>query len=805
MGAQMTRSESSAETSSEILNFLIDRNPGITYCSSIAPDWEVYFISDSVEKITGYPPEYFINHSMKKFETIVHPDDFPEINRTIREKALAGEEWEVEYRLIHQDGTIHWLLESGQPVKNSSGEVKIAANIVDITERKKREIREEYLAQVSRTMIYESDLQIMLSSVMEIVLDIFQCDRAWLLNPLSSSSDFYDVVVMRAKDDFYLPEGLRVPMDRDTSILMERVKESDCPISFFSTKLPEIPENLRKQFSIKSQLITAIHPRIKSDWMFGIHCCREEKFWSDEDIEFFHEIANRITESLNAFLFSEELKKSKSYISNIIDSMTSLLIAVDVDRNIVHWNLEAEKRIGKSAFEVIGKPVEEAIPRLSEDLEAIDSAMNSNGECFELQKEYVFDGTVFYEDITLYPLKDKNINGVVIRIDDTTKDRAHQEQMNQSRKMEAIGQLAGGIAHDFNNMLAGILGASEMLQVSENSLDEMDQQLVNIIHQAAVKASNLTSKLLAFSRKGSHVTESVNVHTSIDETVEILKRTIDKRVSIVVNRNAELPTVMGDNSALQNSLLNLAINASHAISSEGEIQIETRNVELDEEHCKSSTFDIKAGEFVEIQVRDNGCGIAAENLQKIFEPFFTTKKQGKGTGLGLAAVFGTIQEHNGSIQVYSELGVGTLFSLYLPVNQKEEKESFQKQSEIVQGKGTILLVDDEEILRIAGKAMLQKIGYDVYVASNGCEALKIFSRKHREIDLVLSDMIMPVMNGTELFHKLRTIDASCNVIISSGFTKNESLTTLKKMGLRGFIQKPYTISELSKSIHTVLN
>lgn len=793
------------QNSNEVLNFLIDKNPGITYCSSIAPDWKVYFISDAVGKITGYAPEYFINNSMKMFETIVHKDDYARANRVIKEKALAGEEWEVEYRLMHKDGSVRWLLESGQTFLNRNNETNIAAYIVDISERKKREIREEYLARVSKTMIYESDLHTMLNNVMEVVLEIFQCDRAWLLNPLDPYCEFYDVVVMKTTPEYFLPEGLRIPMDHDTSKLMSEIGNSGIPLPFYSSKDPSIPKKLCETYSIKSQLVTAIHPRINSDWMFGIHCCSEEKIWDDEDIEFFHEIANRITESLNSLLFSQELEKSQSYISNVIDSMPSMLIAVDTGRNIVHWNQEAEKRIGKTADQVIGKPIENAIPRLASELESIDSAMGSNGEPLEIQKEFIFDGKLFYEDIIIYPLQGESINGVVIRIDDTTKERGLQEQLNQSRKMEAIGQLAGGIAHDFNNMLAGIIGSTEMLMAIDDSRDDDEQQLVNIIHLAASKASNLTSKLLAFSRKGNHVASAVDVHSSIDETVEILKRTLDKRVTITVNKSARFPVVLGDNSALQNSLLNLAINASHAISKEGEIKIETRNVELDESYCNSCSFNITPGEFIEVQVRDDGCGIAAENLQKIFEPFFTTKKQGKGTGLGLAAVFGTIQDHYGAIQVYSERGVGTLFSLYIPVNQVESVTTPNRQNEIIKGTGTVLLVDDEEILRIAGRAMLNKMGYDVLLAENGCEALKIFSSNHNKIDVVLSDMIMPQMNGTELFYELKQIDASCNVIISSGFTKNESLTTLKKMGLSGFIQKPYTISELSKSLYDVLN
>lgn len=379
-----------------------------------------------------------------------------------------------------------------------------------------------------------------------------------------------------------------------------------------------------------------------------------------------------------------------------------------------------------------------------------------------------------------------------------------QEQLNHRNKMDAIGQLAGGVAHDFNNMLAGIMGAAELLCLPKRNLDEKGKEYVDVIMQASERAADLTSKLLAFGRKGKTASTAVDVHSIIDDTTSILNRTIDKKIRISVRKDAGNNMVIGDNSGLQNALMNIGINASHAMPDGGEIQIETENIRLKKAYCDASPFEIEPGEYIEIEIRDTGCGIPLENIQKIFEPFYTTKEQGKGSGLGLSAVYGTVQDHHGAINVYSEVGGGTSFHILLPCSE-ESVNYKQTATEMLVGSGQILLVDDEEIIRITGESMLKEMGYQVLLAENGQEAVEIFQNQHAEIDLVIMDMIMPEMNGREAFIKMCEIDKNCKVIISSGFAKNESLDELRESGLAGFIRKPYRDFELSQLLTTVLS
>jgi CheY-like chemotaxis protein len=283
----------------------------------------------------------------------------------------------------------------------------------------------------------------------------------------------------------------------------------------------------------------------------------------------------------------------------------------------------------------------------------------------------------------------------------------------------------------------------------------------------------------------------VDIHEIIENTVSILTSTIDKIVTISVDKNAAVHTIVGDASGLQNALINMGINASHAMPDGGSINILTENVYLDPIYCEKSSFEIEPGEYVEIQMRDTGCGIPRENIRKIFEPFFTTSEQESGTGLGLAAV-------------YSEEGRGSLFKILLPCSY-EESTTVQINPDVVTGSGIILLVDDEELIRVTGKLMLEEMGYTVLLAENGRSAVELFGRIFKDIDLVVMDMVMPEMNGGDAFEEMRRIDPTCKVIISSGFSKSRSIDELKSIGLSGFIQKPFRNSQLSQLLAKVLS
>jgi signal transduction histidine kinase/CheY-like chemotaxis protein len=390
----------------------------------------------------------------------------------------------------------------------------------------------------------------------------------------------------------------------------------------------------------------------------------------------------------------------------------------------------------------------------------------------------------------------------VSMIFDITEEKALQEQLAQSQKMDTVGQLAGGIAHDFNNMLSGILGSAEVIGMNQN-LDGEVREYINIIINAAERASELTSKLLAFSRRGKIISSVIDIHECISSVIMLLKRSIDKRIIIKESLLAERFKITGDPTLIQNALLNLAINAKDAMPDGGSITIATREEYLDDEFLKKYPHADK-GLYLEIDVSDTGSGISRENLPKIFDPFFTTKPVGKGTGLGLAAVYGTVKEHRGFIRVYSEENVGTVFRIYLPLDSERNYEKEKAESIVISGKGRIMVVDDESVIRNTAYGMLSSMGYDVLLAQDGEEALKIYESENEKIDLVILDMVMPKISGKETFERLKKIDKSVKVIFSSGFSPEAVAGDIRGIGAIGFIQKPYRIVELSKLIHEAI-
>ncbi len=374
-----------------------------------------------------------------------------------------------------------------------------------------------------------------------------------------------------------------------------------------------------------------------------------------------------------------------------------------------------------------------------------------------------------------------------------------QIQIIQSQKMEVVGQLAGGIAHDFNNMLAGIMSAADLLKFRMSDEDR-NMKLVDTILNAATRSAELTRELLAFSRKGRAKNNvPVVINDIVTAVIDLLERTIDKQIHLIARLDAENSTVTGDSTLLQNALLNLGVNARDAMPEGGTLTYSTLIVTLDDAFCKYNHGSIVPGRYLQISVSDTGVGIPKEIIDRIFEPFFTTKETGKGTGLGLAAVYGTVKDHHGSINVYSEPGHGTVFNLFIPLSSAESEAALPIEG-LIHGSGGILLVDDEEMIRSMGRELLTELGYTVYMAEDGCKAEELYSLHKEEITLVVLDMIMPKMNGKETYLKLREINPDVRVLLCSGFHREGTTQELIKFGAKGFIKKPYSMIELSQAV-----
>jgi len=496
------------------------------------------------------------------------------------------------------------------------------------------------------------------------------------------------------------------------------------------------------------------------------------------------------------------LRQSESNLRTTLNSIGEGVIATDIQGRVVRMNPVAESLTGWPQWEAQGRPLGDVF-RL---LDPQDRSEYPNPLARTLETGAVVNieqGTLLVSRAGKeWPIADSAtviqdpggaVEGVVLVFRDVSEQMVLEEELRQSQKMEAIGQLAGGVAHDFNNLLQGILGASELL-VERLQDDPAMCRLAGIITTSAEKAATLTHTLLDFSRRGKSFSTPIEVHSVIREALQILERSIDRKITIVTDLQATNSVVVGDPTQIQNAFINLGINARDAMPDGGEFLIATRNVEVSAKDVSLGEAGLFPGAHLEILVRDTGSGMKPEVLKRIFEPFFTTKAIGKGTGLGLASVYSTVRNHHGSIHVKSGVGHGAEFKILFPSTdtQPTAAEPNTVGTSYESGSGCILVVDDESVIRHTAEIILTDLGYRVLLAQDGDQGLEVFRQHRQEIDLAILDIVMPKMNGPELFQTIRSEGANLPIIFTSGFSQNERVGhLLEERGVVGFIQKPY--------------
>jgi len=399
-------------------------------------------------------------------------------------------------------------------------------------------------------------------------------------------------------------------------------------------------------------------------------------------------------------------------------------------------------------------------------------------------------------------IKDEKYILAVVR--DISERKLLEGQLHQAQKMEAIGQLAGGVAHDFNNLLTIINGYCELLM--QRDLNGDIRTLVNEIHSAGMKASGLTNQLLAFSRKQIIQPKIINFNDIITDQMKMLGRLLGENIQITTVLDPKLGDTKADPGQIEQVIMNIGINARDAMPFGGKLIIETSNKDFDEEYAKTHAGAVP-GHFVSLAITDTGSGMDENTQTRIFEPFFTTKSRDKGTGLGLATVYGIIKQNQGFIYVYSELDRGTTFKIYMPLVEKTAEETFSSVDEMVylQGTETILLVEDDEGVRKVTYNALNNYGYNVLASQNGKEAIETYRMRKGAIDLLLTDVIMPEMSGRQLADQLIKENPKLKILYFSGYTDNSIVHHGVLDKGMNFIQKPYTNVELAKKIRDILN
>ncbi len=534
--------------------------------------------------------------------------------------------------------------------------------------------------------------------------------------------------------------------------------------------------------------------------------------------------ANALTETnLSLEETIRRLEESEATISNVtsVKEVTESLLNVVLDkapvgvilynenREVVRVNpalevmtgLMGQDHAGKTLDQLASEELAETVDRIILDvLETGESVMNvplSGTNTVDRTRERHF--LCSYFPITL-PGKRPGVGGVVV---ETTQFRQLEEQLLMSQKMEAVGRLAGGVAHDFNNMLTAIMSYSDLILADMPPESPLRNDMVEIV-KAAEKATALTRKLLAFSRQQVLRPARVDLNTTIEGLRKMMKRLLGTNVDLSLNLAPGVWTVSADPTELERVLMNLVLNSRDAMPDGGKLIVETVNVVIDEEYA-SQHADTTPGEYAMIAVTDTGAGMTKEVKDKVFEPFFTTKEKGKGTGLGLPSVYGIVKQSGGFLWVYSELGKGTTFKVYLPRATDTQQSSFRTPNKNrTIGSETILLVEDDAEVRQVASRILRRNGYRVLEADNGAEALKVCEGEEDAVDLIVTDLVMPEMGGSELAERIRENQPDARILFTSGYTEDAVVRQSLLHAGEAFLEKPFTPAKLANKARELL-
>lgn len=518
----------------------------------------------------------------------------------------------------------------------------------------------------------------------------------------------------------------------------------------------------------------------------------------------FHDITDRVKAE-------ESLRK----LSRSVEQSPVSVVITDKNGDIEYVNPKFTQVTGYSPGEAIGKN-----PRIlksgskSKDeyknlWDTIISGAEWRGEFQNKRK----NGEVYWENATISPIKSElgEITHFLAVKEDITEQKRLQQQLIQAQKMESIGNLAGGIAHDFNNLLTVINGHAEISLIKLEKDHPAHRDMISILH-AGKRAESLTRQLLAFSRKQIYETKIINLNDVIVGLDKLVRRLIGENIQIETNLKSNLPSIKADPGQIEQIMMNLVVNARDAINELGEsadkklISVKTGIEKIDRTGVKKYP-EMTTGEKIFITIQDTGAGIDSNLKDKIFEPFFTTKDKGKGTGLGLSTVYGIVKQNQGFIYVFSEKGSGTTFKIYWPISKERKSKEIKiiNDRRNLKGSESILFVEDDDSVRGLICGALRELGYQVSEANNGKTALKTFETNNHNIDLLITDLIMPEMNGKELVSNIKKLNKKISILYTSGYTDDHIVTEGELQEGLNFIAKPYSISDIATKIRTILN
>jgi PAS domain S-box-containing protein len=668
--------------------------------------------------------------------------------------------------------------------------------------RQLEEQRRELLAlnTITEAVNHSVELNYVLQSALEKVMELMSADCGWIY--LVENNRLYVRHQYGTNVSFFPP---------DTSLQNENLSWMSVP-AMLLTSDHQISQIASKEFFQENLEVVAAIPLERQKMLAGILliASKEADTFEKKKIALIQAFGNQISVALhNASLF-EQLKHSERQYADLYENSPDMYHSVDRNGTIVSCNITETQMLGYSKDEIIGKPLLRLYPQVlheqvGKNLKSIfGDGRELKGVEEQIQKR---DGTLVDVSVNTSVVYDRDGKPVLTRMvmRDITEKKKMETKILHAQKIDSVGNLAGGIAHDFNNILTSILGSASIMRRKVKDGFQWIKY-VDLIETASRRGAALTRQLLTFARKDNPNIRLVDVNRIIEETIRLFEASASKSIQITTMLSPEPLIVEADEGQLQQSLLNLLLNARDAMTDGGTLSIGSRHTIIDEEYAKQFA-DGKPGNFVVVTVSDTGKGIPRHLFNRIFEPFFTTKEQGKGTGLGLSVVYGVIRSHNGYINVDSEVGVGSVFTIYLPrvMDRTLLVSPPHTTNELVGGTEHILLIEDEASVGEVGIDILEDLGYTVEIAHNGREALEriVHAPKY---DLLILDMNMPQMGGKSTFEMMKKNNPAVKVLVCSGYSQmmvNEGGAFLREVD--GFIQKPYELEDFARTVREILD
>jgi len=765
------------------------------------PDGGLLSANPAVARMCGYASPSEMMESVRN----VVKESYVDPQRREEFKQLMGEQGFVEafeYQIRRKDGSKIWISEHARAVRDENGQVvSYDGTMEDITERKRAELERQVTFEIIHAVNVtdnSDDLLRLIHMALNKVLYAENCFVA-LFEPSTGMFHFPFFV-----DHF------------DVAPPPQKVGRSCTAYVYRTGRAMLIPQKAFDELAAQGEVELVGTP--SPSWLgvplrtpaatigvLVVQHYEHEDAYTERDLEFLSSVGGQIAFAIERKRAEEKVRGSEARLRVLIEQLPAVLWTVDKDLQFTSMLGAGLTRLGLKPNQLVGTSLIEYFETADQTFLPIAAHRRAvAGEAMTFHVEWKSGSYACHAE----PLRDANgqLQGAICMSLDITDRKQLEEQLRQAQKMEAVGRLAGGIAHDFNNLLMVIQGYADLL-AERIPTGEPLRRNAEQIQMAAQRATSLTRQLLAFSRKQMLAPKVLSVQTVVSDMEKILRRLIGEDVALETSSAPDLWLVKADRSQIEQVILNLAVNARDAMPQGGRLTIETANVELDASYAHPPAV-LSPGKYVMLAVTDNGCGMDAQTQTHIFEPFFTTKEKGKGTGLGLATVYGIVKQSGGYVWVYSEPGRGTSFKIYLPrieeqqtASGRDRKPDFQS---LPRGSETVLLVEDEKGVRELAREYLEMSGYSVLEAENGHTALELVAMHQGPIQLLMTDVVMPGISGRELADRVTVIRPGIKVLYMSGYTDQAVVHHGILEGDATLLQKPFTLATLAAKLREIL-